>query len=496
MTADMAGRVALVALLGVALLPAAASAQFTREHDITSLRGFHGDTGRIRRSFESDDEARSIFRQVLAAAGLAGIEDRILIRASAETPNALAGMEPGGTRYIFYNAVFIKEIAARSNSYWSLVAILAHEVGHHVRFHTVTEGRDHEFELEADYQAGFILRRMGATLDDAQAVYRTFPDAATRTHPGRDQRLQSVTLGWSAGGSASPSPPSGANPVPASQTDNRGCFSGQVRRVDGSCVTKDPSSPLPRSSGAAPLSRSEEAAISPLQTFRECNECPELVAVPPGVIENSTEPSHRIRIGRRLAVAKYEVTLAQWDACALDGGCAYVPDDSGWGRGDRPATKVSWDDVKTAYLPWLSRKTGKRYRLLTEAEWRYVAAAGSTSSYSWGDDFIRGQANCAGCGSPWDNKQSAPVGSFPPNAFGLFDVHGNVWEWVEDCVAPNYPRMPSDGSAAMGDASCFKGLRGGSWDNDTGILQLTSRGRNRRNLRSHSVGFRVARSLE
>ncbi len=496
MTAGIVGRLALITFLCVALLPTAGNAQFTREHAITSLRGFHGDTGRIQRSFESDDEARSIFRQVLTAAGLAGIEDRILIRASAETPNALAGIEPGGTRYIFYNAVFIKEIAARTNSYWSLVAILAHEVGHHVRFHTVTEGRDHEFELEADYQAGFILRRMGATLDDAQAVYRTFPDAATRTHPGRGQRLQSVTLGWSAGSNQPSRPPSTENPRPPSQNDDRGCLPGQVRRVDSSCVAKDPTSPLKRSDGPRPLTRAEEAAISPLQTFKECQECPELVAVPAGVIENSAEPSHRIRISRRLAVARFEVTLAQWDACALDGGCAYVPDDSGWGRGDRPATKVSWDDVKTAYLPWLSRKTGKRYRLLTEAEWLYVAGAGSTSAYSWGDDFTRGQANCAGCGSPWDNKQSAPVGSFPPNAFGLFDVHGNVWEWIEDCVAPTYPKLPSDGSAATGDASCFKGLRGGSWDNDTGMLQLTSRGRNRRNLRSHTVGFKVVRSLD
>ena len=496
MSGGAAARLAFMALICVALLPTAANAQFTKQHDITSLRGFHGDSGRIRRSFESDDEARSIFRQVLAAAGLAGIEDRIAIRASAETPNALAGIDASGTRYIFYNAVFIKQIAARTNSYWSLVAILAHEVGHHVRFHTVIDGRDHDFELEADYQAGFILRRMGATLEETQAVYRTFPEAETRTHPGRAQRLQSVTLGWSAGG-GSPSPQqTEPRPGSTSQADNRACFSGQVRRADGSCVTKDPTSPLPRPAGAVPLSRAEEAAIAPLQTFRECNDCPELVAVAAGVIENPAEPSHRIRINRRLAVSKYEVTLAQWDACVTGGGCAHVPDDSGWGRGERPAIKVSWDDVKTQYLPWLSRKTGKRYRLLTEAEWLYVASAGSTSSYTWGDDFTRGQANCSNCGSPWDNKQTAPVGSFPPNAFGLFDVHGNVWEWIEDCVAPNYPRLPTDGSAATGDAQCFKGLRGGSWDNDTGMLQLTSRGRNRRTLRSHTVGFRVVRTLE
>jgi formylglycine-generating enzyme required for sulfatase activity len=481
--------------LAVALFPASATAQFVREHDVTSLRGFHGGATRIRRSFESDGEARNILRQVLAAGGLAGIEDRILIRASAETANAEAAViqrDGADERYIFYNTVFMREIANRTSNYWSLVAILAHEVGHHVRFHTVTSGRDHEFELEADYQAGFILRRMGATLEEAQAVYLTFPEAETERHPGRAQRLQSLTLGWAqgAGGTqtASTAPPSVA-------AEQRRCPSGQTRRVDGTCVASDPTSPLPRAGGPQPLTRAEEAAARPLQTFKECQDCPELVVVAPGIIA-AAEPAHRVRIGRRLAAGRFEVTFAEWDACVSERGCKHVPDDSGWGRGNRPVTKVSWSDVKTEYLPWLSRKTGKSYRLFTEAEWQYVAAAGSTAGFTWGDDLIRGQANCRNCGSPWDNRQSAPVGSFAANAFGLFDVHGNVWEWVEDCVAPNYPRLPTDGSAAKGEAACFRGLRGGSWDNDTGIVQLTSRGRNRASLRSHSVGFRVVRSME
>ena len=203
-------RLLLLVCLGTTIPPDRGYAQFTREHAIAGLRGFHGPATRIRRSFESDDEARRIFKQVLAAAGLAGIEDRISFRASAETANAEAGIEAHNgreDRYIFYNAVFMREISAQTSSYWSLVAILAHEVGHHVRFHTVTPGRDHEFELEADYQAGFILRRMGATLEEAQAVYRMFPEAETPTHPGRAQRLQSVTLGWSQGlGGAAPTP--------------------------------------------------------------------------------------------------------------------------------------------------------------------------------------------------------------------------------------------------------------------------------------------------
>lgn len=491
----------LIALVCFALVlfPEGGRAQFTRDHDVASLRSFHGDVTRIRRSFESDDEARNVFRQVLAAGGFAGIEDRITLRASAEAGGAEAVMERRNgqdERYIFYNAVFMREIAARTSNYWSLVAILAHEIGHHVRFHTTMVGRLHEFELEADYQAGFILRRLGATIDETQAVYRILPEAESKSHPGRAQRLQSVTLGWNQGGSGPFQIPPSARPMPApGEPTKRDCSASQVRRADGTCVARDPTKPFARSFGAGPLSRSDEAAIGPLQTFKECEGCPVLVALSPGVIEAGAA-GKQIRISRRFAVSKYEITFAEWDACNREGGCAYVPDDSGWGRGDRPVTKVSWNDVITQYLPWLSRKTGGRYRLPTEAEWLYAAAAGSTSSFAWGDDFLRGQANCAACGSPWDNKQSAPVGSFSPNAFGLFDVHGNVWEWVEDCVAPNYPPLPSDGRAATGEEACFRGLRGGSWDTDAGVLQFSSRGRNRSNLRSHSVGFRVIRQLQ
>jgi len=180
-------------------LPYGSRAQLVREHEIQSLRSFHGGTSRISRSFQSDAEARNVLRQILAVAGLAGIEDRIVLRASAETPNAEAYIE-NNERFIFYNAVFMQELTKQTKEYWSMVAVLAHELGHHIRFHTVIPGRSHEFELEADYQAGFILSRLGASLDQAQAAFRTFPEAASQTHPGRPQRLQAVTLGWTDGG--------------------------------------------------------------------------------------------------------------------------------------------------------------------------------------------------------------------------------------------------------------------------------------------------------
>ena len=162
---------------------------------------------------------------------------------------------------------------------------------------------------------------------------------------------------------------------------------------------------------------------------------------------NDERPRHRVRIDYRIAVGVYEVTFAEWDACANAGGCGgYVPDDRGWGRGNRPVINVSWDDAQS-YVRWLSRRTDKTYRLLSEAEWEYVARAGTTTQYHWGDEIGHNRANCDGCGSRWDDEKTAPAGSFSANKWGLQDVHGNVWEWVEDCWNVSYAGAPADGSA-------------------------------------------------
>ena len=193
-----------VVLLLVALLPLTASAQLMRDHDGEGgVRGFHGpaSVGRIKRSFQSDGEARAEFERILSAIGLTWITDRVALRASAETDNAEAGIGKNGDRFIFYNAIFMQKLRQRTAADWSLVSILAHELGHHLAFHTETDGRWHEFELEADYFSGFVLRRLGATLDQAQAAMRAIsPKQASETHPGLDQRLQAITIGWTDGG--------------------------------------------------------------------------------------------------------------------------------------------------------------------------------------------------------------------------------------------------------------------------------------------------------
>jgi formylglycine-generating enzyme required for sulfatase activity len=213
--------------------------------------------------------------------------------------------------------------------------------------------------------------------------------------------------------------------------------------------------------------------------------------------ETDEKPPHPVSIGYDLAVGKYEVTFAQWDACVDAGGCKTKPEDTGnWGRDDRPVINVSWDMINKEYLPWLENKTGHKYRLLHEAEWEYAARAGSDKAYSWGDEIGKNRANCYGCGSQWDNKQTAPVGSFVKNKFGLHDMHGNVWEWVQDCYVDSYKDAPNNGDAAKETfTDCFRVLRGGSWNDFPPFLRAAVRDRDAPAGRDFNAGFRLSRSL-
>jgi formylglycine-generating enzyme required for sulfatase activity len=200
-----------------------------------------------------------------------------------------------------------------------------------------------------------------------------------------------------------------------------------------------------------------------------------------------------VTIAYGLAVAKYDITFAEWDACVAAGGCkGYRPDDAGWGRDDRPVVNVSWDDAQS-YLQWLSDKTGRQYRLLSESEWEYAARAGTTTAYYWGDSVGRGHANCTGCGNPSDGKQTTPVGSFAPNPFGLYDMSGNVLQWVTDCFFYLYDG-PTDGSVRPGSGCRGKVLRGGSWYRVPPTARSASRRAYGESGRTNYYGFRVARA--
>jgi formylglycine-generating enzyme required for sulfatase activity len=244
-----------------------------------------------------------------------------------------------------------------------------------------------------------------------------------------------------------------------------------------------------------------KVCLKPKDVFKDCPSCPEMVVLPAGKFSMGSDvasdetPIHAVALSKPFAAGRFEVTFAEWDACVADGVCRHEAADQGWGRDRRPVIDVSWTDVATEFLPWLSRKAGRPYRLLSEAEWEYAARAGSRGTYAWGDDIGLARANCDGCGSNWDNRQTAPVGSFEPNAFGLYDMHGNVWEWTQDCYVDSYVRAPANGSART-DAKCRTHVvRGGGWSDRSRYLRSAIRYGDAPGYRGTYVGFRVARKL-
>ena len=257
------------------------------------------------------------------------------------------------------------------------------------------------------------------------------------------------------------------------------------------------------------------------EVFRDCNVCPDMVVVPAGSFmmgspeteegrDDDEGPQYRVNIEYVLAVGVYEVTFDEWDACVRRGGCeGYEPEDEGWGRGRRPVIHVSWEDA-WRYADWLAEETGEDYRLLGEAEWEYVARAGTGTARYWGEtvrvqcQYANGydrsamtemgaERQSAGCRDR--QVRTAPVGSYQPNGVGLHDVLGNVWEWVDDCWNGTYEDAPTDGSSwYTGDCS-LRVLRGGSWLTRPEHLRSAARLWNGTGRRFRDAGFRVARTI-
>lgn len=266
--------------------------------------------------------------------------------------------------------------------------------------------------------------------------------------------------------------------------------------------------------------------------FQDFADAPKMVIVPAGsFLMGAPEsevgrfddegPQRKVTITKPFAMGRFEVTFAEWDACFRDGkrlakerpreklGCTREPDDRGWGRGNRPVINVTRKEIVEEYLPWLSKKSGHQYRLLTEAEWEYAARAGSESAYSWGKEAGIGNANCGKCGSQWDNQRTAPVDSFTANAWGLYNMHGNVFELVQDCYADSYSGAPVDSSAVAprsSSADCtLLVARGGAWGDMPNGIRAAKRWEGRTgggkasqdgfHLPADNIGFRVARNL-
>ena len=243
---------------------------------------------------------------------------------------------------------------------------------------------------------------------------------------------------------------------------------------------------------------------------KDCRDCPEMVAVPAGEFmmgspgtepHRGTEAQHVVTIFRAFGVSRFEITFAEWDACVKDGGCDGYRPDAPWGRGRMPVVNVNFKNA-TAYADWLSKKTGHAYRLLSEAEWEYAARAGSTTPFAFGPTLSATQANFDASEKTELNPKgpargkAAPVGQFKPNAFGLYDMQGNVWEWVQDCWNDEYgPGLPRDGKPALTGDCAGRVLRGGSWEDGAADVRAAARVASAATDRSWSDGIRVAREF-
>lgn len=260
-------------------------------------------------------------------------------------------------------------------------------------------------------------------------------------------------------------------------------------------------------------------AIASQSVIKDCEQCPEMIIVPAGQFimgtngedgrEDDEAPARSVTIAQPFALGKYEVTFDEWDACVAASACEKAPDEA-WGRGHRPVINVNFAQVN-AYTKWLSEKTGKPYALPSETQWEYAAQAGGNQGTFWSDNKARAceYANVYDtlaktklmfdwavfpCADGF--AETAPVGTFAPNAFGLHDMLGNVWEWVADCYHPSYAGAPSDGSAVTAE-TCMKHVsRGGSWNIFPAWVRTGYRYGLMGGLRASNLGFRVMRVVQ
>lgn len=255
-------------------------------------------------------------------------------------------------------------------------------------------------------------------------------------------------------------------------------------------------------SKTAPIQNSRENYIAG-ENFKDCDTCPEMVVIPKGSfmmgdIQGVGDPDEqfirKVTFKNDFAVGKYEVTWDEWEACVADNACSKVPytANSVWGKERRPVIHVFHLEAYQ-YIKWLNKKTGKNYRLLSEAEFEYVARAGTQTKFYWGNKKGKDHANCTDCLSQW-KRGTDPVGTFAPNKFGVFDILGNLWEMVEDCYHESYEEAPTDGSARRHEKCESQLIRGGGWHDDAWNMRASNRRISDRSDTNalNGSGFRIA----
>ena len=295
----------------------------------------------------------------------------------------------------------------------------------------------------------------------------------------------------------------------------------RTAREKAAPVASTPSSPLtksnraPTKAAARPRKLAAKAAPAPTiapppkpngetaarTEITDCAHCPKLVSLARGaftmggVIDQTEQPAHLVTLDSPFAIGKYEVTVAEWNACVEAGACQRVAQYAS-PNARAPIRDVSWDDAQQ-YVKWLSATSGKPYRLPSEAEWEYAARGGTSTRYWWGDQMATGKANCQGCGPPWRIDEPADAGSFAPNPYGLYDMNGSVWEWVQDCWHNSYSQSPGDAVAWEDQPKCSaRVIRGGSWRDSVSYMVSSTRSNGDAGARHSQNGFRVARDIK
>nr|WP_308235955.1 formylglycine-generating enzyme family protein [Burkholderia sp. SCN-KJ] len=289
--------------------------------------------------------------------------------------------------------------------------------------------------------------------------------------------------------SAAPAPAAVSVPAPAPAP-------AQPAHTSGST----PKAPPP-AAAAAPSAPPQKGGATTANEIHDCPACPAMLAVSPGAFtmgsnsgDPSEKPAHRVTLDHAFALAKYGVTVAQWNACRDAGACPRLPNDSNTAA-NAPVRDLSWDDAQL-YVKWLSKISGKSYRLPTEAEWEFAARGGTATRYWWGNEMRPGNANCKDCGQPWHADAPDNVGSFAANPLGFYDMGGSVWEWVSDCWHNSYRNAPADGRS-WDEPNCqVRVIRGGSWRDGAGYMPVSTRFKYDSSVRYSANGFRVARDLK
>ncbi|WP_416338989.1 formylglycine-generating enzyme family protein [Paraburkholderia sp. CNPSo 3076] len=333
---------------------------------------------------------------------------------------------------------------------------------------------------------------------DYEAYLKAYPNG--RFAPLAQARLTRLRAEASKPAAASAAPTPVPAPAPQAKTPPPPAAppAAQTRAAPASA----PPAAATAAAAAAVAAKGNPAISKPgPHDIQDCPSCPVLVAVTPGNFtmgidtdDASERPAHRVTISHSYALAKYAVTVAQWNACVAASACPRLSNENN-ASPNAPVRDLSWDDAQQ-YVKWLSKVSGKPYRLPTEAEWEYAARAGTETRYWWGNDMRKGTANCKDCGPPWHVEAPDDVGSFPANAFGFYDMAGGVWEWVSDCWHNSYKNAPNDGHS-WDEPNCqARVIRGGSWRDGAGYMLAATRFKYDSSVRYEANGFRVARDMK